>query len=191
MDHIRVIDHFPLLKILQSASILLLVGCSSVPPLVENTPSQNENTPTPIIVKPSDGSTPITVVMTLSLAPKLGQKADLTLTFKSIFDASGTQAEITLPEGSSVDSGSVKWSGDLKAGEPVTLKATIHFTKEGNFTLEGKALSKQANGDVWGDAADIYLHVTQTSGSVGFPSQITVAPGDKMKGTPPSIYPAP
>ena len=179
---------FPLYLLLLIACLMLPAGCS-VYPSAENT--SRGSTPTPISVMSNDVSTPITVTLTLSLAPRLGQKADLSFSFKSALDAPGTQAEVVLPEGVLLDSGAVKWSGDLKAGDLVTLNATIHFVKEGNFALEGKALSKQANGDVWGDAADIYLNVTQAAGSVGFSPDRTAVHAGQVKGTPPPANPAP
>jgi hypothetical protein len=183
MTHFRTKDCFLVNLFSITACISLLAGCS----LVTSSPGTSQvSTPTPIIVSSTESSTPITATLTLSLAPRLGQKADLTFTFKSILDTPGTQAEIILPDGAVLDSGSLKWSGDLNAGEPVTLKATIHFVKEGNFTLEGKALSPQANGDIWGDGADIYINVAKTTGSVGFSPDTTPAHGVPVQGVSPS-----
>jgi hypothetical protein len=188
MNHKSALGRFPFYGLWLIASISLLTRCSVFPPTA-NTSSLP--TPTPIIVTSIDGSTPITVTLTLSFAPRLGQTADLSFSFKSVVDAAATQGEVVLPDGALLDSGSLKWSGDLKAGEPVTLKAVIHFEKEGNFALEGKAVSKQANGDVWGDAADIYLNVTQAAGSVGFSPARTPNQAGQKQETPPSVNPAP
>jgi hypothetical protein len=188
MDHKNAPRCFSFSALVLIACLMLQAGCS-VFPSTETTGSAP--TPTPIVVTSIDSSTPITVTLTLSLAPRLGQAADLKFTFKTIADAPGTQAEVVLPDGALLDSGVVKWAGDLKAGEPVTLQATIHFTKEGNFALEGKALCKQANGDVWGDSADIYLQVTQAAGLVGFSVERTPIQAGQQKETPPSANPAP
>jgi hypothetical protein len=162
-------------KVLLLAASLLLAGCGSatptsggrsVPPL-----PLPEQQPTPIVLTHVGVATPITVKLTLSKAPRLNEPADVTLEVMTVADAPGTRAEILLPPGTQVASGSAKWSGDLKAGQPVTLKATIQFTQGGDLTVEGKALSPQPNGDTWGDSLSIYLHVTEQAGTVGFGKQ--------------------
>jgi hypothetical protein len=134
----------------------LVVSCS---PLVKSDPIKAQG---------EEASWPISVDLTLSKAPRLNEPAVLKLTMASAVDAPGTQATITLPEGSSLLSGSLNWSGDLRAHQAKVLQVTFMFTSEGNKILTGKALRPAENGDIWGDAAYIYLHSTRFFGLRGF-----------------------
>jgi hypothetical protein len=156
------------------ACLLCLAGCSAAPSAQETftplaVPKPGVGAPTPIVIKTKkDPATPVTVTMILSKAPRLNEPAELSLVIQSISDAPQTKAELILPEGTQVVSGDITWTGDLQANQPVTLSATIQFTQPGNLTVQGKALSPQANGDVWGDMATLYLNVTEKAGKVGF-----------------------
>ncbi len=168
-------------------SILLIVGaqggCSGIP--AANAPAVAPLVPwvgTVESARTGDVSTPITVRLILSKAPRLNEEADLTFIISSIYDAPNTQASLTLPEGAVLTSGAATWSGDVKANEPQVLSGRIMFTTEGNKTLVAKALCDVASGDRWGDAAYIYLNVTQEAGYVGFPSSLThIMPAVQMQ----------
>jgi hypothetical protein len=134
------------------------------------TPEQPEGSG-PVESAPSNPSTPITVRLTLSKAPRLNEQADLTFIINSALEAPGTTATITLPDGAVLVDGDLGWSGDLVPEQPQTLQATIMFEREGNWAIEGKALCPLDNGDVWGDAAYIYLNVTEEAGQVGFSAE--------------------
>ena len=104
----------------------------------------------------------------LSQAPRLDEPAQVTLVVTSTLDAPGTTAEILLPPGAVATGGALTWTGDLQAQQPQQLQATIKFTQEGDWTLQGKALRPAGGRDVWGDLAVIYLHVTREAGQAGF-----------------------
>jgi hypothetical protein len=143
-----------------------------------------------IVSAPSDSSTPITVQLIISTAPRLNEQADLTFTITSVKDAPNTTATITLPEGTDLISGDLEWIGDLIAYEPHTMQATIMFVTNGNKTLEAKALCDIGNGDVWGDAAYIYLNTMIEAGHNGFlPQGTQITTG--LNQTPPAITPNP
>jgi hypothetical protein len=44
----------------------------------------------------------------------------------------------------------------------------MEFFQEGNWTIEAKARHELDNGDVWGDAAYLYLFVSETASHIGF-----------------------
>ncbi len=151
------------------AGLLCLAGCSPerVEPSIPVVPLAVKTTPI-VAISGRDPAPPILVTLILSKAPKLNEPADVRLVIQSILDAPGTSAEITLPEGTQVNSGQTTWSGELKANQPVTLSANIQFTRPGNLTIQGRARSQQPNGDIWADLASIYLNVTEKAGKVGF-----------------------
>lgn len=119
-------------------------------------------------------STPISVLLVLSKAPQLDEPVQVTLIVTATENAPGTTAEILLPPGATAIDGVLTWSGDLLARQSRRLEATVTFTQDGNWTLEGKALRPAEGRDVWGDMAAIYLRVTRQGGQVGFPNQPNV-----------------
>jgi len=176
--------------------MLALFICSSLlascEPLVIPTPGQTPAaTPGPVVSAPSDPAPPITVKMILSKAPKLNEVVDLELDVAAIADAAGTTVSYDFPASVVFESGSLDWKGDLKQKEPLVLKAQIKITQEGQVTLKGRARSPQSNGDVWADAAYIYLTVTKDAGIVGFPSEKNPNQGQQPLPTPPATNPTP
>ena len=181
------------------ASLLVLVGCVRAPTTspatalphteVPKTGYPSTDTEGPVESAPSDGSTPITVRLILSKAPKLGEPVDLTFIVSSILDAPGATATILLPDGAIVMDGDLEWVGDLGAKEPLTLRASMKFVDEGNWTIEAKALRELETGDVWGDAAYIYLYVTEEAGHVGFSTETPPRSSDQEAPTPPTPPP--
>jgi hypothetical protein len=145
----------------------------------------------PIESAPSNASTPITAHLTLAKAPGLNEPVQLTFTFSSVLEAPGTMATITLPGGAVLVEGSLTWTGDLKPNEPQMLQVTIMFVREGNWTIEAKALHEVGNGDVWGDAAYIYLNVSETTGQLGFPTEPPPPSSGEEVPSPPPVEPSP
>jgi hypothetical protein len=191
-------------KLQKLRSIILLSvwvfagGCAGQPTEYSDTaisPTDTAISPTdtagPIVATSSDPSTPITVKLILSKAPRLEEPADLAFIVSSVLDAPGTTVEILLPEGSVLVDGNLNWSGDLAANQPIQLQATMKFVKEGNWTIEAKARRDLENGDVWADAAYIYLHVTENTGQVGFSTQPPPELGEQEVPTPPGVEPQP
>jgi hypothetical protein len=171
--------------------IWLLAGCAGPPTVNSATATPQSDIVEPIVSTSADTSTPITVKLILSKAPRLDEPADLTVIVSSVLDAPGTTTEILLPEGAVLVNGKLTWSGDLVANQQVQLQATIKFVKQGNWTIEAKARRELENGDVWGDAVYIYLHVTENAGQVGFPTQPPSETGEQEEPTPPSVEPQP
>jgi len=100
-------------------------------------------------------------------------------------------ATILLPDGAALIDGALEWAGDLAADEPLTLQARIKFVREGNWTIQAKALRPLQSGDVWGDAGYIYLHVSEEAGHVGFPTEPPPRSSDEEVPSPPPLEPSP
>jgi len=156
------------------ASGMVLASCSGAPatnPTISSPQQKVTETLGPVESAPSDPSTPITVRLILSKVPQLNELVDLTFIVSSVLDAPNTTATILLPDGAVLVDGDLEWAGDLAANELQILKASFKFITEGNWTIEGKALRPLDNGDVWGDAAYIYLHVSEETSHLGFPTE--------------------
>jgi hypothetical protein len=115
----------------------------------------------------------------------------LTLTITATSDASDITAAINLPGGATLLSGESTWQGELQAGQSQTLNVEIVFHAEGDWPLEGKALSPQPNGDVWGDASYIYLHVAEDASHLGYAPDNNFTDTGDQEAPPPAISPAP
>lgn len=166
----------------------LLMGCSVKISSGGNGGLSSSEAQETVESMPSDASTPITVKLILSKAPRLNEQAELTFIISTISDSPSVNATIVLPEGTSLINGNLKWSGAIKATESHTMKATIMFVSEGNKTIEAKALYAVDNGDVWGDSAYLYLNTTATSGKNGFSTEQNPSFSSKQE-TLPSITP--
>lgn len=133
------------------------------------------------LVSPGEApSTPIIVGLSMSKAPKLHEEVEVTLKVQAYSDAPGTTADIELPPGVRLVSGVPHWEGEVKPGRPVQLTVRVVFTREGEYTIRGRAL-RPVNPDMtWGDADYVYLTVRQDSGFFGFESggdsQLTASP---------------
>ncbi len=154
--------------------VLTLVACGGTPVVAPPPPGIAAQTPAGTVKSPIYGRstgevrTPISVLLILSHAPRLDEPAQVTLVITSTLAAPGTTAEILLPSGAVATGGALIWTGDLQPQQPQQLQATIKFTQEGDWTLQGKALRPAGGRDVWGDLAVIYLHVTREAGQAGF-----------------------
>jgi hypothetical protein len=152
-------------------SIFSLISCIGNTKKDNGGGSQLPETLGPLESNPSNTSSPIIVKLILSKPPRLNEQAKLTIKIFSIFDAPDIKAFLILPEGTNLIDGEREWTGALKANEMKTLYATIMFITEGDKTIQAKAHYYLDNGDVWGDAAYLYLNTTKESGKVGFSSQ--------------------
>ena len=173
-----------------SMSVLVLSSCINNRINYPGTATQVTETQAPIESELSDTSTPITVKLILSKAPRLNELAELTFIISSIKNAHDTKATITIPDGTVLISGDLEWVGNLDANIPKTMKATIKFVTEGNKTLEAKALYELGNGDIWGDVAYIYLYTSIEAGHVGFSPQPQLGTNN-TEPTPPGTIPNP
>ncbi len=191
----------------------VLTGCSSSDATVEPTLSDKQplNTPIPAL-QPTDAPiltivptpsgpiegqhagqpvTPIRTNLLMSHVPLLQESVVLTLTVTATSDASDITAAINLPSGATLLSGEPTWQGALQAGQSQTLTVEIAFHAEGDWPLEGKALSPQPNGDVWGDASYIYLHVAEDGSHLGYEPDNNFSDDDPLDAPPPAVDPAP
>ena len=169
--------------------VCVFTGCAGQPTEFSDTTVSPTDIDGPIIATSSDPSTPIIFELILSKAPRLEESAELTFTISSVLDAPGTKAEILLPDGAVLMDGNLTWSGDLVANKPVQFQATMKFINEGSWIIEAKARHELESGDIWADAAYIYLHITENKGYVGFPTQPPSEPGEQEIPSPPGVEP--
>lgn len=135
-----------------------------------------------------NASTPIVTALMLSHAPLLQETATLTFTIRTITPVATAYATVTLPVGATLLEGDLEWQGSLTPEQPETIVATIRFVEEGNWTIAAKALSPQEGGDVWGDAAYIYLYVSAATSHPGFKeSGENGSPAEEGVPTPPGV----
>ena len=146
-------------------TVIAAASCVNQTPI---TPDNTETIKQPITSAPSDTHTPIMTSLALSKLPELNEVVDLTLTISTATDAPGTKAEIVLPKDAELTAGELTWSGDLAIDDPIILNASVRFTALGDKELVGKASSEMNNGDVWGDTAYIYIHITEEGGFIGY-----------------------
>jgi len=170
------------------------------PDVTEPTAQPPDVTEPPIAAPPAEPiegqhsdqpQTPITTKLLLSHVPLLKETAELTFTITTINDTADITAVINLPAGAALLSGETTWQGQLKAGQSQTLHAVIEFHSEGDWILEAKALSPQSNGDVWGDANYIYLHVAQDGSHLGFEPNSNPIESGTQDTSPPAVDAAP
>ena len=119
---------------------------------------------------PAAPSTPLQVTLTMTEPPQLGELAPLTLTVQSAFDAPNTEVMFELPEGVSMVSGELSWSGDLAANEMLVLAATLRFSEPGEYTLRGQALQPVNEDMIWSGDDYIYLTITPDESFFGLAS---------------------
>jgi hypothetical protein len=174
--------------------VIVLNACGSsvntVAPVQSGVPyPPPQVSPEAITSSKSEPSPPVSVQLILSKAPKLNEVVELDCVINSIFDAANTTVLPEFPGSVVIVSGGMNWTGDLKADTPITLKSTIKIVAEGQVTLMVKASSLQANGDVWADAAYIYLTVSTEAGTVGFPTTENPYPASQPVETPPATTP--
>jgi hypothetical protein len=106
-------------------------------------------------------STPITIDLSMSRAPRQNEQATVTVTVKSRFDAPATRVELVLPDG--VVATPRTWSVNLRANVPIRLSSSLSMSARGNVTVSARAF-KQISPDVsWGDMKSIPLTVAGTS----------------------------
>lgn len=139
----------------------------------EETPT-TPRAPTPLA---SDFSQyiPFTAELTLSHAPTLEETATLTFTFAMKpdwpRDIDQVDAWINLPTGSVWLGGDLlKWRGDLKRGQPVTLRSNVAFVEPGNWTIQGNVRTFRVGA---GDQASVYVPPQkEQAGFLGTPTVV-------------------
>jgi hypothetical protein len=109
-------------------------------------------------------STPITVELQLSHAPKLHEEAMVSVEVRSYLDAPGTSVELVLPEGATAKA--TKWVVDLQANVPVTIGTSVAFHQPGNLTLAVRARRALSPDVIWGDMKAIPLFIGGPAGRV-------------------------
>ena len=122
---------------------------------------------------PSETSTssPITVKLEMSKAPRLNEPVMITCTVISVFSAPNSVAQIELPSGATLIDGNLSWQGDLEPGSPVHLSGTIKFIEEGQWIIKAFAKHIIDDNNCWGDGKFIYVTVTKYSGKYGFTTE--------------------
>src|ERR1700732_817358 len=100
--------------------------------------------------------TPITIDLAISHAPRFGESATVTVTVKSTENAPGTLVEVILPAGATAKTS--RWTVDLGANVPVTLKTDIVIRGSGNLSLSARALKQWGKTTAWGQMKTIPLH---------------------------------
>jgi hypothetical protein len=109
-----------------------------------------------------DSKTPITVGLSMTELPKLGEVTEVICRVTSILDSPNTTASIVLPDDATLVSGVTYWEGDLYAKRPITFSATVSFKNEGRKTIQAIARRVIDDENSWGDVDAIYLNVGST-----------------------------
>jgi hypothetical protein len=161
--------------------LFLMLGCSTP---VEKPPSA------------SSTSSPITVELAMSKAPRLNEPAMITCIVKSVFPAPNSVAQVELPSGATLIDGNLSWQGDLEPGSPVQLSGTIKFIEEGKWTIKAFAKYIIDDNSCWGDGEYIYVTVTKDTGKFGFTTETSSSAEKNEKSpqpgeTPPQPLPDP
>lgn len=115
----------------------------------------------------SSDASPLTVNLTLSNYPGVGQPARVTCSVVGAWDMPNAVVEVTLPEGATRVAGDLKWSGDLKENKPVVLEATVVFHKVGAHELKATARAVASPERSWSNVAYVYLTVEADRGIQG------------------------
>jgi hypothetical protein len=123
------------------------------------------STPQDALAEPA---TPIQVDLQIDRLARLGETAALSCVVSAAYDAPGARAAIELPANAELASGALSWQGDLLAGQPVTLNATILFKGSGDTAIACRALRPTEELDTWGDLDTLYLSVGEQETLDGF-----------------------
>lgn len=108
---------------------------------------------------------PMSVNSLISQPPGLNQTANITCFISSQIDAPNVTANIILPEGIDVVSGSTLWYGDIN-GSQVEFSVMIKPVTTGNFTIECVATSTMDDNSSFGDRDFLYLSVSENNTTV-------------------------
>lgn len=115
-------------------------------------------------------STPIQVRLLASKAPRVNEAINISFEIYAAREAAGIEARLELPEGVMVLSGAPTAQLDLAAEQRAEVKASIVFTKPGEYSITGRALKKVDANMVWGDMDSLFFTVGEDAGFVGFES---------------------
>jgi hypothetical protein len=114
-------------------SFAVFIVLTALPKLQVAPPQSSLNDSVPL--------SPMSITLTLSpfSNPQLPRsKSNVTAKILSTCDASNVTAEILLPQGIGVVSGSLKWQGCLKANVSSSFCTTIEIIEVGNWTVSAK-----------------------------------------------------
>lgn len=181
----------------ESVPTTVIQETQSILPVSPEVPDESlPITPSPTSVKQvksaaSNTSTPITGRLILTKIPLLNEKTILTFIFSSTIATSNTHSTITLPQGAILLDGTLEWQGNLEPNQNQFLQVKIMFVEEGNWTLKGNVLNPFESGDIWGDAAHIYLYVAEDRSHIGFSNTTPTQSVNEGVPPPPSIDPIP
>lgn len=143
----------------------LVVSALPIPFIGSVEPVAAAAIPPEALVEPA---TPIQVEIQIDRLARLGETATLTCAVSTAYDAPGTRAAIELPANAELVSGALDWQGDLRAGQPQTLAATVVFKSGGDTAIRCRALRLTEELDTWGDLDAIYLSVGELETREGF-----------------------
>ncbi len=139
---------------------------------------------------PGGPSTPITLDVSISRVPLVGENAVITATVTSIFDAPGTTVTIKIPEGAELVGGALSGTYDLVANSPQSMEATIRFTTAGDYTIEVLARHVVDDSSVWGDLKALYLTIGVSNSMYTPPPTDTLHPTTQTPPVLPDTVPA-
>lgn len=168
-------------------------------PLITPTPNPSAPLATHVPISsqsgPADGmvrslprlDSPITLTLSISHPPALGQQATLTVSIISTRDAPGTVIAVNLPPGLTLISGSPTWTADLRANQQQHFPLTIKAASIGTWRLVVSARHTVSTEPLLqvGDTQLLRLHVGAASiGSLTLPP--TAGEEQTIPVTPPS-----
>lgn len=119
---------------------------------------------------------PVNMKLLFSEAPIFNCESRLSLIIEPQIDAANTEVRIILPEGFSLSTGSLKWTGDLQKNQILQMNVSIIATMIGNWCIEASAFSRPAYGLSKVHSTQCYVQVTEAEAQV-----FDVAPEDFTK----------
>jgi len=114
----------------------------------------------------SNPASPVRIRLGISSPPPLGNTAELIAVITSAMDASEVKAQIRLPKGFEMISGTPDWEGDLTRDSAVELRYMIKSVQIGNWIIEGFVRWDFAPGSFYTDTDRICISVSETSAYV-------------------------
>ena len=105
---------------------------------------------------------PAKMKLLFSEAPVLNSESKLNLIFDPEVDAPNTEMRIVLPEGLSLVSGDLRWTGSLSKNQVVQINITVKAEMVGNWRVEAVATSKPIAGYPKVCSTQCYVQITET-----------------------------
>jgi hypothetical protein len=130
----------------------VLTACLAVLPISACTSSQS----------------PMTVSLTVSPAPVVGEPVNLHIEIFSQTAAPNTVLTVTLPAEVELVSGSLNWSGDIEAKQTTSVDLIIRVTQAGEWFVFAQAFHSSRPGTIYGfgGSQGVYLQSSADSGDV-------------------------